>query len=562
MVKVVTVEQMRQIEAAADAAGTRYAEMMENAGQAVAQRVLDVLAQHPAADTRVTLLIGPGNNGGDGLVAGRVIAENSSALVRFYLLAKRDDDDPLLKAVRDKGLFIAYAEDDQRYRVLGNMVASAHVLVDALFGIGVQLPLRDNVAKLLRAVNQALAAEEEDEQPIPLTLPAPRHQTRPYVIAVDCPSGLDCDSGELDKNAIAADETVTFIAAKPGLLAFPGAGAVGALTTASAGVPASIDGLKAAQRSVVDPETVRGLLPARPADANKGTFGKVMVLGGSVNYTGAPGLAARAAYRSGTGLVSVGAPEPTVAALAGHLLEVTWMLFPHDLGVLSVDAAPLILKEAAAYDALLIGPGWGREKTTGELLAKLLDHDSARVRERRSIGFGAVAAETPKETAPRLPPLVIDADGLNLLGQLDQWWAQLPEGTILTPHPGEMARLAGVEVKDVQARRWELAEEKAREWKVILVLKGAHTLVAAPDGRVTALPFKTSALATAGTGDVLAGMITGLLAQGVQPFAAAVVGSYVHGLAGELAARKLGTERSVIAGDVVEALAEALHLLG
>ena len=157
---------------------------------------------------------------------------------------------------------------------------------------------------------------------------------------------------------------------------------------------------------------------------------------------------------------------------------------------------------------------------------------------------------------------MIDADGLNLLGQLDQWWAQLPEGTILTPHPGEMARLAGVEVKDVQARRWELAEEKAREWKVILVLKGAHTLVAAPDGRVTALPFKTSALATAGTGDVLAGMITGLLAQGVQPFAAAVVGSYVHGLAGELAARKLGTERSVIAGDVVEALAEALHLLG
>lgn len=561
MVKVVTVAQMRQIEAAADAAGTRYAEMMENAGEAVAQRVLDVLAQQPAGDQRVTLLIGPGNNGGDGLVAGRVIAERSPALVRFYLLARRSDDDPLLKAVRDKGLLIAHAQDDQRFRVLVNLVASAHVLVDALFGIGVQLPLRDSAAKLLRAVHQALADEEGDEQPVSLTLPAPRLKKRPYVIAVDCPSGLDCDTGALDKQVLAADETVTMIAVKPGLLAFPGASAVGALTTASAGVSASLAELKAAPRSVVDPETVRAMLPARPADANKGTFGKVLVLGGSVNYTGAPGLAARAAYRAGAGLVSIGAPEPTVAALAGHLLEVTWLLFPHDLGVLAADAAPLILKEAAAYDTLLIGPGWGREKTTGELLAKLLDHDAARVRERRSIGFGAAASAPTPEARPTLARLIIDADGLNLLAQLEQWWTQLPAGTILTPHPGEMARLAGTDVKDVQARRWEIAEEKAREWQVILVLKGAHTLIAAPDGRTAALPFKTSALATAGTGDVLAGTIAGLRAQGLQPFEAAVTGAYVHGLAGELAAQHLGTERSVVAGDVVEALASALRWL-
>ncbi len=383
------------------------------------------------------------------------------------------------------------------------------------------------------------------------------------MIAVDCPSGLDSDTGALDKFAIQADETVTFIAAKTGLFAFPGAAAVGELTVASAGVPDNTEVLKGVQHTVADPETVRQLLPARPADANKGTFGKVLILGGSVNYTGAPGLASRAAYRSGAGLVTVGAPEPTAAALAGHLLEVTWLLFPHDMGVLAADAAPLILKETPNFDALLIGPGWGHEKTTGDLLSRLLDGKTARPTAHRAIGFAGSADEKAEEASPNpLPSLVIDADGLNLLAQMDEWWRRLPENTILTPHPGEMARLAASTIEDVQSRRWQIAEEKAREWNVILVLKGAHTLIAAPDGRVAVLPFKTSALATAGTGDVLAGTITGLLAQGLKPYDAAVAGAYLHGLAGEQAARKVGSERSVVAGDVVEALADAFRLLG
>ncbi|MEP7291710.1 MAG: NAD(P)H-hydrate epimerase, partial [Chloroflexota bacterium] len=393
MIRVVSVEQMRQVEAAADSAGLPYTEMMQNAGTAVARRVLDILSQLPDPnDARVTLLIGPGNNGGDGLVAGRVIAENSAALVRFYLLARRDEADPLLKAIQDKGLFVAYAEDDQRYRVLVNQVASATVLVDALFGIGVQLPLRDNAVKLLKAVHKAL--DEADNEPpsyIHLSEPAHHRPARPYILAVDCPSGIDCDTGELDKNALNADETITFIAAKPGLFSFPGAAAVGALTVASAGVPANTAGLKDAPFAVADPALVRALLPARPAGSNKGTFGKVLILGGSVNYTGAPALAARAAYRSGAGLVTVGAPSPTIAALAGNLLEATWLFFPHDMGVLSSDAAPLIRKEAASYSALLIGPGWGREKTTGDVLTRLLSGESAGSSGRRAIGFGSVA---------------------------------------------------------------------------------------------------------------------------------------------------------------------------
>ncbi len=181
MIKVVSVEQMRQIEAAADAAGISYAEMMENAGQAVALRVREIIAGLPnPAEAHVTLLIGPGNNGGDGLVAGRAIAEASGALVRFYLLTRRPEDDPHMKAITDKGLFIAYAEDDQRFRVLLNMVASAHIVVDALFGIGLKLPFRDNVTKMLRAVHQAL--EEEDQEsigrPLRLAAPTPRRVNR------------------------------------------------------------------------------------------------------------------------------------------------------------------------------------------------------------------------------------------------------------------------------------------------------------------------------------------------------------------------------------------------
>ncbi len=380
---------------------------------------------------------------------------------------------------------------------------------------------------------------------------------------MDCPSGLDCDSGELDKNALPVDETVTFIAAKPGLFTFPGAAAVGAITVGSAGVPDKTETLKDVQRFVVDPDTVRDLLPARPVDGHKGTYGKALIVGGSVNYTGAPGLAARAAYRSGVGLVTVGAPSPTVAALAAHWMETTWLLFPHDLGVLASGAAPLIRKEAATFDALLIGPGMGREKTTGEMLTALLKTEAHAPVKRQAMGFAATNDENDSDDKQdqALPPLVIDADALFLLAQMEDWWKLLPAETILTPHPGEMATLAGTNTKDVQSRRWQIAEEKAREWGVILVLKGAHTLIAAPDGRMAVLPFKTSALATAGTGDVLAGTITGMLAQGLKPFDAAVVAGYLHGLAGEQAALKVGSERSVVAGDVAEALADALRVL-
>ncbi len=540
-IKVVSVKAIRAIEAAVDAGGLTYAMMMQNAGHAVARRVVEILKDEAdfRPDPRVTVLVGPGNNGGDGLVAGLALARTGTVQVRFYLLKNRDGSDDNFRAVQEAGLFVALAEHDHDFRVLRNMVASADIVLDALFGVGVKLPLRPDVAKLMRQVTQALNDEQLPETDAESFMtPASRYvdltpRRKPLVIAVDCPSGMDCDTGAVDNQAIRADETITFIAAKPGLFEFPGAGLVGELLVAPIGIDPKLLQLKDEKRYVPDIPVIRGMLPARPVNANKGTYGKTLIVAGSADYSGAAGLAARAAYRAGTGLVTVAAPEVVINRLSGHLLEPTWLCLPDEAGFLKREAAEILAEKAPNYDALLLGSGWGTKATTGEMLSAFLE----------------VVSKSDK-----LPPLVIDADGLNLLSKLDSWWTLLPKNTVITPHPGEMGRLVGISTADILAKRWELAQRKATEWQVVLVLKGAHTLVAAPDGFLAVLPFKTDALATAGTGDVLAGLIAALLAQGCKPFEAAVVGGYLHGLAGQMWGRRLGTTRSVVAGDIPDAL--------
>jgi len=565
MIKIVSVEKMREIEAAADAAGVSYDAMMQSAGEAAAQRGLAVIQN--LADPRVTVLVGPGNNGGDGLVAGLAIAQNSPAQVRFYLLAQRDESDSNFKAVRDAGLFIAFAADDKDKRVLRNMVASADLLLDALFGIGARLPVRDEAAAVLRGANQALN-ERRAYYPDDVVF-SPAHITkypdvpRPYVLAVDCPSGLDCDTGDIDKNAIAADETITFIAAKPGLLRFPGAEMVGQISVAAARVPDDLPELAAMPDVLVDARYVVAKLPARQGDSHKGSYGKSLITAGSINYIGAAGLAAEAAYRSGAGLVTVAAPQPVIAMLAARCAEPTWLMLPHDMGVIADSGAKIMREKFADYHALLVGPGMGREKTTRDFVEQLLSKpEVSSLRSKKEIGFqvkaGDESAATTEPETANIPPLVIDADGLNLLSEIEAWWTLLPSHTILTPHVGEMARLAGVDNADVNQNRWQLAREKAAEWGMIVLLKGANTVIASPDGDFAVLPFKTDALATAGTGDVLAGLIVGFLAQGVHPFDAAVIAGYVHGAAGVYAAQQQSS-RSVIASDVLQSIGAVLQ---
>jgi NAD(P)H-hydrate epimerase len=261
-------------------------------------------------------------------------------------------------------------------------------------------------------------------------------------------------------------------------------------------------------------ELARRLLPRRPSDGHKGTFGTTLIAAGSLRYWGAPALAARGALRSGVGLVTLAAPQRLRPALAGQFPEATYPLVT-DTDVLGVSTANLILGSSKTYQSILVGPGVGE---AGSFLAALLD---------------GLREPAEGQTAP---PLVIDADGLNLIAAMADWPARLPPNTILTPHPGEMARLVGRSLAAVRDEdRVELAREKAAEWGHIVLLKGAYTVIAAPDERMTILPFANPLLAVGGSGDVLGGIIAGLLAQGVKPYEAAVLGGYLHGAAGQLA---------------------------
>lgn len=563
MIKVVSVEMIRQIEAAVDASGYSYAAMMEDAGKAAAKHALSKMS----GETRVTVLVGPGNNGGDGLVAGRIIAqENPRALVRFYLLKKRPEEDPNLKVIRSLGLFVADSENDMRFRVLHNLIASAHIVIDAIFGIGLHLPVEGEITKFLRAVNQAL--NENEEQPSPtrvidttqgLETTGAQESRKPYVLALDCPTGLDALSGHLDKHSIPATDTITFIAAKPGLLTFPGASAVGRLFVAPLAVNPNLETLDSASTVLADLDYARSLLPARPEDGNKGTFGKLLIIGGSLNYIGAPGLSAQAANAIGTGFVTIGAPQPVITPLAAQMLDVTWIPLAHDMGALAVGASALASKTLHAYSALLLGPGIGRENTTRELLIEILTPAALIQKRARSMGFLSANPVT-ESVLPQseLPALVLDADALNLLSTIDGWWKLLPSESVITPHPGEMARLVGTDVSDIQENRWKWAQVKAAEWNTTVVLKGAHTVVAVPSGKLVVMPFKTPALAKAGTGDVLAGIIAGLLAQKVSAFDAATLGAFIHGLAGQIAAQMQGHTRSLSPMSLVHTLPLAL----
>ncbi len=556
-VKIISVEKSRILEQKANEGGLSYAQMMENAGRLTAREILRVAlgGRKSLEGTRIVVLVGPGNNGGDGLVAAHYLCE-MRALVSCYIWQRKIVDDANFRRIEADGLPVIWAEDDLGFEALRTLLTGADVVIDALLGVGVSRPIEGLLAEILQATRQALAERREPAglvEPVPLSPASPG----PLVVAVDCPTGLDCDSGALDSAALPADLTVTFAHPKTGLLRFPGAEAVGELVVADIGVPPDLAGNVALE--LATPAMVRAWLPDRPRSAHKGTFGRALIVAGSVNYVGAAAMAGAAATRVGAGLVTMALPAPIQLAVAAQVPEVTYLLLPHDLGVIASGAVPVLQDKLAGYEALLLGPGLTQESETAAFVHALLGlHGQER---KGRIGFvGSSPAEEPAQ--PSLPPLVIDADGLNALAAAEagEWWKALPADTILTPHPGEMARLLDnqLTVQEIQADREGIAGRMAAQWSVVVVLKGAFTVVAAPDGRTVVLPFANPGLATAGSGDVLSGAIVGLRAQGLGAFEAAVSAAYLHGLAGELARADLG-DMGLVAGDLVPRLPLALR---
>ena len=516
--KVASISQIREVEAAADRSLLSYEAMMLRAGAAASKSLQQ--RRSITAATQIAFLIGKGNNGGDGLVMASELARSTGADIELYLLHPRASSDKPYQVARRAGLAITLAADDHEGQQLAGLIQSADILIDAVLGIGARLPLRGDAAVALERANVCLR----------------QRATRPFILAIDCPSGIDCDTGEADEFAIAADATITFIAAKRGHFTFPAARYVGALEIASIGITDGLPELDQIKAMIVDGRAASALLPTRPLDGHKGVFGNVMVVAGSQHYIGAVALAAEAAYRSGAGLVTVATTRRLIETVAGYLREPTWLPLPEIDGAIAESAADLLLDKAHGYDALLVGCGLGRHESTHAFLRRLLASD-------------------------RLPAPVLDADALNLRSQDEAWWARLPADTVVTPHPGELARMMSLSAKAINADRWAIARQCAEDWDLVVLLKGAHTLIAAPDGRIGVLPFKTDALSTAGAGDILAGLIAGLRAQGLNAFDSACLGTFVHASAGTIAAEAVGSSRSVIAGDLLPALGTAFAAL-
>ncbi len=559
---VYTVEQMRALEAAADRAGHTYHAMMERAGRAVAEVIATLW---DAQETRVVVLVGPGNNGGDGLVAGRVLAGLGYQVAAF--LWKRPADEARCQEARQAGVsLIPLAGSDEGWRTLDRALHRASVVVDALLGTGVSRPIAEPLSTLLERL-RAVRQRPPRREALVWAQATPHHSLRPRgpaLVAVDLPTGLNADTGAVDPATVPADITVTFAGPKVGMLLPPGSDVLGELVVADIGIPPQVTSAAEHAGEFMAPDAAAALVPARPRSGHKGTFGRVLVVGGSANFVGAPALAAEGAVRSGAGLVTLAVPTALAEALTAHpdLTSVTWLMLPHDLGALRPEAIKVLAEALPTYNALVLGMGLGQEPITQTFVHELLGLRAPEA-PRPSIGFVRSSAKEANSPLLDLPPTVLDADALNALAAFEgPWEEQLPAGRfVLTPHPGEMARLTGLDVREVQARRLELARRQAQAWRQVVVLKGAFTVVAAPDGRVSVSPFAHPILATAGTGDVLAGLIGGLLAQGMAPFDAARLGVYLHGLAGTMLARRIEGDRGMPASELPPFISEAFAAL-
>jgi len=489
---------------------------MENAGRAVAEEVRQILGtidkQH------ILILIGPGNNGGDGLVAARHL-HDWGARVSLYIFSQRSPDDSNFNQVKERDITCIEATHGEGLDRLDELLLSANAVIDAIFGTGKSRPLRGIFIQALDRVSKAK-----------------KRQPGLCIVALDLPSGLNADTGTVDPACLYADNTITLGFPKPGLYKSPGAERAGKVTAADIGIPTHL--ADKIDKEATDSAWAKSVLPERPLEANKGTFGRVLVVAGSINYIGAAYLACSGALRVGAGLVTLATARSLQPVLASKLTEVTYLPLPESgPGIISPQAASLIHQELNRYHVLLLGCGLGQSQSAIKFIRTVL-----------------------LRSKPEPPPLVLDADAINTLAKIPNWSRQLPDNAILTPHPGELARLARTSIEEVQADRLSVAKKAASDFGKIIVLKGAYTVIATPAGQSRISPIANPGLASAGTGDVLSGVIAGLLAQGLSKFNAAALGVFIHGEAGEMVKAELG-DAGMIASDLLPALPRVIKQL-
>ena len=517
--KIVNSQQMLDLEESTATLGVSRDQLMDNAGLAIAKLVRDILA--PLTALNATILVGPGNNGSDGLVTALHL-HKWGCNVTVYAVSSRPSIDTRFQSVREQGITCVYAYNDPQSNSLESLLKHSDLIIDAILGVNTKYrPLSEKLGAVCTLIN---------------TIRSTRHGTK--ILSVDLPTGVYPDTGMVDPSAIKADITAALGHPKIGALNFPGRGYIGDLKILDIGLINHTSVENKINLRLLTSTDVSNNLPARRQDSHKGTFGHALVIAGSKNYVGAAVLAASGVIRSGAGLVTLATPESVYPIAASHIPEVIHLPLKEDAhGRIHPDALLDITDGMTRYNVVAVGPGLGQSNTTHRFIAQLLD---------------AVSANEI--------PIVIDADGLNNLSTIPEWWNILKSPAVITPHPGELSSLTGKNTLDIQNNRIAIAEEYSKLWDVTLVLKGALTVIGSPNKVTSISPFINPGLATAGTGDVLTGIISGLIAQGSQIYPAACLGVYLHGYAGNLTTDTLGTS-GIIASDIAKRIPTAIMSL-
>lgn len=485
--------------------------LMENAGietvECLWQKFPDL------AEKKVLVFSGKGNNGGDGFAAARRLF-NQGVDVQVFLLGRRTQlkQDARVNADIAFNIGLPVREvDEQNIQSIDHSLRHGHIVIDAIFGTGLHTAASGLYERVIEKINAAAGK---------------------YVVSIDLPSGLDSDTGRRIGPHVRANLTVALALLKRSHLLFPAAEAMGEVQVVDISIPQKAVESQPVAVNLVEEEDIRSLFKARPADSHKGLYGHVLVIAGSRGKGGAAGLAGLAALRAGAGLATLALPEGLCKSVEFSPLETMTLPLPETKnGSFALAASETLLEQCRGKSSVAIGPGLSTDPESVALLEEIL----------------------PKIECP----LVIDADGLNCLALSKGLLGRLKSPTVLTPHPKEMARISGRDIRDILEKRIEIASEFASVNSVCLILKGGRALAALSDGTVYVNSTGNSGMATAGTGDVLTGMVAGLLAQGFDVKSASISASYLHGLAGDIFARE-NSETSLIAGDLLRNLPESM----
>ncbi|MEN2984044.1 MAG: NAD(P)H-hydrate dehydratase [Dictyoglomaceae bacterium] len=482
--------------------------LMENAGVFTYYFIRDRFKN--IKNLRIAILCGPGNNGGDALVIARYLYINgNSPVILTYAWEKGISSlcQIQYEILKNSGLrFLSLIEN-------WNLAKDAEVIIDGLFGIGLKKPLDENLQKIIRELNN-------------LNKP---------IISIDVPTGIDADSGDVLGEAIKADTTITMFFPKIGFFNLNAVDYIGKIVINPLGFPQDfLEKFISSKVFLVEEKEVKNFIPSFSLNVHKGSKGKVLIIGGSVQYTGAPILSAKASLRSSCGIVYLALPESISNIHRSTNPEIIFIPLKDEMGFISEDNVPFILDKIAKFgiDAIGLGPGIGLSETTQKFVREL------------SLKLSI--------------PLVIDADGLTAIKPI---LYRLNKGNIiLTPHLGEMARLLDISLEEIQRNRFKISQEFSKRYNINLILKGPYSLSSFPDGEIYVNPFASPLLATAGSGDVLTGIIVSLLAQNLDIKKACILGNYLHSLSALVFKEKYG-ERGLIAGDILENIPLAYSLL-